>query len=62
MDQPICLCAHHDVFWTCLGFSTAGGECVYYFVDQLIWLVKAGLLPERFAPRLNKVSAWGPCV
>jgi hypothetical protein len=48
--------------YAALEWVAAGGECVYYFVDQLIWLVKAGLLPERFAPRLNKVSNWGELI
>ncbi|KAL4441469.1 hypothetical protein ABPG77_001973 [Micractinium sp. CCAP 211/92] len=45
-----------------LEWVAAGGECVYYFTDQLVWLVKAGLLPDRYAGRLGTVSAWGEFV
>ncbi|KAL4444227.1 hypothetical protein ABPG75_011964 [Micractinium tetrahymenae] len=45
--------------YAALEWIAAGGECVYYFTDQLIWLVKAGLLPDRYGRSLGKVSAWG---
>eukprot|EP00252_Welwitschia_mirabilis_P006280 TRINITY_DN1711_c0_g1_i1.p1 TRINITY_DN1711_c0_g1~~TRINITY_DN1711_c0_g1_i1.p1 ORF type:complete len:258 (+),score=53.68 TRINITY_DN1711_c0_g1_i1:164-937(+) len=35
-----------------------GGEGIYYFVEQLTWLIKAGLIDKRYANRLNKLSAW----
>ncbi|KAL6644928.1 hypothetical protein ACP70R_016536 [Stipagrostis hirtigluma subsp. patula] len=35
-----------------------GGEGVYYFVEQFIWLAKAGLLPAHLLPRLQRLSAW----
>ncbi|KAK9804366.1 hypothetical protein WJX72_009381 [[Myrmecia] bisecta] len=39
-----------------------GGEGVYYFVEQLTWLVKAGLIDKRFAKRFSRISAWGEMV
>uniref|UniRef100_A0ACD5X073 Uncharacterized protein n=1 Tax=Avena sativa TaxID=4498 RepID=A0ACD5X073_AVESA len=35
-----------------------GGEGVYYFVEQFVWLAKAGLLPAHLLPRLQRLSAW----
>lgn len=35
-----------------------GGEAVYYFVEQLTWLVKAGMLGKEHAYRFSQVSAW----
>lgn len=48
--------------YAALEWVAAGGEAVYYFVEQLTWLVKSGLLPARYGPRLGKVSAWGEFV
>ncbi|GAB4818519.1 hypothetical protein N2152v2_005565 [Parachlorella kessleri] len=38
------------------------GECVYYFVEQLQWLVKSGLLPPHLGPRLTRISATGELI
>ncbi|KAF0902212.1 hypothetical protein E2562_014451 [Oryza meyeriana var. granulata] len=35
-----------------------GGEGVYYFLEQLVWLAKAGLLPAHLLPLLQRLSAW----
>ncbi|WOL15997.1 hypothetical protein Cni_G24779 [Canna indica] len=35
-----------------------GGEGVYYFVEQFVWLAKAGLIPSEHSRRLQKISAW----
>uniref|UniRef100_A0ACD5YMF9 Uncharacterized protein n=1 Tax=Avena sativa TaxID=4498 RepID=A0ACD5YMF9_AVESA len=35
-----------------------GGEGVYYFIEQFVWLAKAGLLPAHLLPRLQRLSAW----
>ena len=35
-----------------------GSEGVYYFVEQFVWLAKAGLLPAHLLPRLQRLSAW----
>jgi hypothetical protein len=34
------------------------GEGVYYFLEQFVWLAKAGLLPAHLLPRLQRLSAW----
>lgn len=39
-----------------------GGECVYYFVEQFQWLVKAGVLPERYSRSLGKLSSLGELI
>ncbi|KAJ7557944.1 hypothetical protein O6H91_04G017100 [Diphasiastrum complanatum] len=35
-----------------------GGEGIYYFVEQFIWLAKAGLIDKRYSKKLQKLSAW----
>lgn len=35
-----------------------GGEGLYYFVEQLVWLGKAGLIDKSHLPALQKLSAW----
>ncbi|KAL5209684.1 hypothetical protein ABZP36_005307 [Zizania latifolia] len=35
-----------------------GGQGVYYFLEQFVWLAKAGLLPAHFLPRLQRLGAW----
>ncbi|MCO5552300.1 hypothetical protein L7F22_005812 [Adiantum nelumboides] len=35
-----------------------GGEGIYYFIEQFVWLVKAGLLDKRHKKRLQFLSAW----
>ncbi|XP_051139911.1 peroxisomal membrane protein 11A-like [Andrographis paniculata] len=35
-----------------------GGEGLYYFVEQLVWLGKAGLIDKRRLPKLQLMSAW----
>ncbi|XP_074571685.1 peroxisomal membrane protein 11-3-like [Curcuma longa] len=35
-----------------------GGEGAYYFVEQFVWLCKAGLIPSEYSRRLQKISAW----
>jgi hypothetical protein len=41
-----------------LALLAYGGEGVYYFVEQFVWLAKAGLLPAHILPRLQRLSAW----
>ncbi|CAK0785942.1 hypothetical protein CVIRNUC_009155 [Coccomyxa viridis] len=45
-----------------LEILASGGEGVYYFVEQLTWLVKAGVIPQQYARRFNLISAWGELV
>lgn len=35
-----------------------GGEGLYYFIEQFVWLGKAGLIDKRHLPALQKWSAW----
>ncbi|XP_072975004.1 peroxisomal membrane protein 11-3 [Typha angustifolia] len=39
-----------------------GGEGIYYFVEQFVWLSKSGLLPSDLLPRLQKISAWAELI
>lgn len=41
-----------------LELIASGGEGFYYFVEQFVWLVKAGLIDKRHSKRLTKLSAW----
>ena len=41
-----------------LAILACGGEGVYYFLEQFVWLAKAGLLPAHLLPRLQRLSAW----
>ncbi|KAK4795831.1 hypothetical protein SAY86_028157 [Trapa natans] len=35
-----------------------GGEGLYYFVEQFVWLAKSGLIDKRLLPNLQKISQW----
>ncbi|POO03146.1 Peroxisomal biogenesis factor [Trema orientale] len=35
-----------------------GGEGLYYFVEQFIWLSKSGLIDPKHSRNLQKLSAW----
>ncbi|KAL5715170.1 Peroxisomal membrane protein 11A [Ranunculus cassubicifolius] len=35
-----------------------GGEGLYYFVEQFVWLAKSGLIDARHTKSLQKISAW----
>ncbi|KAK4266163.1 hypothetical protein QN277_027126 [Acacia crassicarpa] len=35
-----------------------GGESLYYFVEQFVWLAKAGLIDKKYSRNLQKISAW----
>mmetsp|Transcript_22785 Transcript_22785/g.57947 ORF Transcript_22785/g.57947 Transcript_22785/m.57947 type:complete len:249 (-) Transcript_22785:843-1589(-) len=35
-----------------------GGEGIYYFIEQLVWLIKAGALSKEYEAQLSKISAW----
>ncbi|CAL9037941.1 unnamed protein product [Musa banksii] len=39
-----------------------GGEGVYYFVEQFVWLSKAGLIPAELSRRFQKISAWAELI
>lgn len=54
------LLAHHPV--SLLSLLAYGGEGFYYFVEQLVWLSKAGLIDPRNLPSLQKISAWAELI
>lgn len=35
-----------------------GGEGLYYFVEQFVWLAKSGLIDAKHLRNLQKISAW----
>lgn len=41
-----------------LSILAYGGEGLYYFVEQFIWLGKAGLIDKKNLNSLQKISAW----
>lgn len=45
-----------------LAILAYGGEGVYYFIEQLVWLSKSGLISKSYAQRLSKISAWAELV
>uniref|UniRef100_A0A1D1XP06 Peroxisomal membrane protein 11A n=1 Tax=Anthurium amnicola TaxID=1678845 RepID=A0A1D1XP06_9ARAE len=45
-----------------LSLLAYGGEGVYYFVEQFVWLSKAGLIGAGHSKRLQKVSAWAELI
>ncbi|XP_021731644.1 peroxisomal membrane protein 11A-like [Chenopodium quinoa] len=45
-----------------LSLLAYGGEGIYYFVEQIVWLSKSGLIDARHARELQKVSAWAEFV
>ncbi|KAK9113166.1 hypothetical protein Scep_020685 [Stephania cephalantha] len=36
----------------------SGGEGLYYFVEQFVWLSKAGLIDGKHSSRFSKIGAW----
>uniref|UniRef100_A0A7C9CSF6 Uncharacterized protein n=1 Tax=Opuntia streptacantha TaxID=393608 RepID=A0A7C9CSF6_OPUST len=53
---------HHDRRRWILSIIAYGGEGVYFFVEQFIWLAKSGLIDPSHAKRLQKVSAWAELI
>ncbi|GFH13439.1 uncharacterized protein HaLaN_09325 [Haematococcus lacustris] len=35
-----------------------GGEGIYYFIEQMVWLIKAGALSKEHEAQLTHMSAW----
>ncbi|KAK9868102.1 hypothetical protein WJX84_004510 [Apatococcus fuscideae] len=48
--------AQPHLYW--LEVLANGGEGCYYFLEQLTWLIKAGMLNKRYQHRVTKLSAW----
>ncbi|KAI0530938.1 hypothetical protein KFK09_000486 [Dendrobium nobile] len=45
-----------------LSAAAYGGEGVYYFLEQVVWLSKAGILSPELARKCQKVSAWAELI
>ncbi|KAJ0024929.1 hypothetical protein Pint_08915 [Pistacia integerrima] len=41
-----------------LSIIAYGGEGLYYFVEQFVWLAKSGLIDAKHSRNLQKISAW----
>lgn len=41
-----------------LSIVAYGGEGIYYFVEQLVWLSKSGLIDPKRSRSFQKISAW----
>lgn len=41
-----------------LSIIAYGGEGLYYFVEQFVWLAKSGLIDSKHSRNLQKISAW----
>lgn len=41
-----------------LSIIAYGGEGVYYFVEQFVWLAKSGLIDPKHSKNLQMISAW----
>ncbi|GER47933.1 peroxisomal membrane protein 11-3 [Striga asiatica] len=50
--------ASHSHLGLFLSLVAHGGEGLYYFVEQFVWLGKAGLIDRRRLPALQRLSAW----
>lgn len=51
-----------SVFDLLLSAAAYGGEGVYYFLEQLVWLSKSGLLSPELARKYGKASAWAELI
>ncbi|OWM80822.1 hypothetical protein CDL15_Pgr006853 [Punica granatum] len=51
--------SRHDAALAALAY---GGEGLYYFVEQFVWLAKSGLIDKGWLPKLQKISAWSEFV
>ncbi|XP_071731477.1 peroxisomal membrane protein 11A [Rutidosis leptorrhynchoides] len=49
----------HDLV---LAIVAYGGEGLYYFVEQLVWLTKSGLIDATYARKLQLISAWAELI
>ncbi|XP_076939791.1 peroxisomal membrane protein 11A-like [Bidens hawaiensis] len=49
----------HDLILAVIAY---GGEGLYYFVEQFVWLAKTGLIDAKQLRTLQKVSAWAELV
>ncbi|EFJ13998.1 hypothetical protein SELMODRAFT_121160 [Selaginella moellendorffii] len=49
---------HRDRQRWILELIAYGGEGLYYFVEQFVWLAKTGLINKHHSKKLQKISAW----
>ncbi|KAI3726728.1 hypothetical protein L1987_66532 [Smallanthus sonchifolius] len=45
-----------------LAIIAYGGEGLYYFVEQFVWLAKSGLIDSKHSRNLQRVSAWAELI
>ncbi|KAL8250635.1 hypothetical protein R6Q59_034328 [Mikania micrantha] len=45
-----------------LAIIAYGGEGLYYFVEQFVWLAKSGLIDAKHSRNLQRISAWAELV
>ncbi|XP_034675046.1 peroxisomal membrane protein 11A-like [Vitis riparia] len=50
-----CFDSKEDVILSIIAY---GGEGLYMFVEQFVWLVKSGLIDAKHSRNLQKISAW----
>ncbi|KAI3761190.1 hypothetical protein L1987_51601 [Smallanthus sonchifolius] len=49
----------HDII---LAIIVYGGEGLYYFVEQFVWLAKSGLIDSKHSKTLQRISAWAELI
>lgn len=54
-----CFDSKEDVILSIIAY---GGEGLYMFVEQFVWLVKSGLIDAKHSRNLQKISAWAEFV
>ncbi|KAL3505274.1 hypothetical protein ACH5RR_035115 [Cinchona calisaya] len=47
--------SYQDLIFSIIAY---GGEGLYYFIEQFVWLAKAGLIDKKNLSSLQKMSAW----
>lgn len=50
-----CFDSREDLILSIIAY---GGEGLYMFVEQFVWLVKSGLIDAKHSRNLQKISAW----
>ncbi|KAI3777431.1 hypothetical protein L1987_47231 [Smallanthus sonchifolius] len=45
-----------------LAIIAYGGEGLYYFVEQFVWLAKSGLIDSKHSKMLQRISAWAELI
>lgn len=54
-----CYDSNDDLFLSVLAY---GGEGVYMFVEQFVWLAKTGLIDANHSRKLQKISVWAELI